>query len=170
VTNHWAGSAGTVRQNHRQGLGARRWWPILAPLALLVVLASLLLPAGRHQWALSLFRQPTGYTALSFNHPTALPALAGKNTLISVSFTVNNQEGRAVTYKYVLTETAAGVSSIVGESARTVAAGASWSVSTSVRMICRASPCHVEVSLPGHPETIDFLTTATVDHPRKSHA
>jgi hypothetical protein len=140
---------------------ARRWWPILTPLALLAAGASLLSPAGRQQWALSLFRQPARYTVLSFTHASALPPAALTNEPITVSFMVSNHEGHVVDYRYVLTAGGRGGSHIVGESTRSVAAGAAWIVSTSVRPRCD-SPCRIEVSLPGHPETIDFLVTITV--------
>jgi hypothetical protein len=149
-------------------LTPRPWWPILAPLAVLIIGISLLVPAGRHQWALSLFRQPTRYTVLFFDHPAALPATAVTGEPITVSFTVGNQEGRDIDYRYVLRAAGGGRSRIVGESSRTVPAGASWTVSAAVRPACRTSPCRIEVSLPGHPETIDFLVAIKV--PAGQHA
>jgi hypothetical protein len=131
------------------------------PLAVLAAGASLLSPAGRHQWALSLFRQPARYTVLSFSHASALPSAARINEPIAVSFMVGNHEGHAVGYRYVLAASGGGRSHILGESTRTVAAGATWTVSTSVRPRCDISLCRIEVSLPGHPETIDFRVTIT---------
>jgi hypothetical protein len=139
----------------------RRWWPVLVPLAVLVIGASVLVPSGRHQWALSLFRQPTPYTALAFNDASSLPAQAVINKPIAISFTVSNREGRKVSYRYVLTQSPSRTSSVLGQSAKTVAAGATWNVSTTVRPSCSSSPCRVQVSLPGHPETIDFLVSLT---------
>jgi len=136
---------------------ARRWWPILIPLAVLAAGVSLLWPSGRHQWAVSLFRQPTRYTALSFNGAAALPATAAIDKPITVSFTVANHEGRAVDYQYILSTAGGERSRVLGQSMRTVAAGAAWTVSTAVRPACGAPRCRIEVSLPGHPETIDFL-------------
>jgi hypothetical protein len=49
----------------------------------------------------------------------------------------------------------------LAESARTVAAGATWTVSTMVRPRCDVSPCRVTVALPGHPETIGFAVAIT---------
>jgi hypothetical protein len=137
--------------------GARRWWPILIPLAVLAAGVSLLWPSGRHQWAVSLFRQPTHYTVLSFNDAAALPATAAIDKPITVSFTVGNHEGRAVDYRYILSTAGRERSRVLGQSAKTVAAGAAWTVSTAVRPACGAPRCRIEVSLPGHPETIDFL-------------
>jgi hypothetical protein len=135
----------------------RRWWPILAPLALLAVAASLLVPAARHQWALSLFRQPTHYTALSFDRPWTLPASAVTDQTLAVSFSIANHEGRAVRYRYVLSEQAIGPPQTLAQATKIVKAEATWTVRTSISLTCAASPCRVQVSLPGHPETIDFL-------------
>jgi len=139
----------------------RRWWPVVAPLAFMAIAASLILPAGRHQWALSLFRQPTYYTSLSFDSAWSLPASATRGAPLSFSFSVGNHEGRAVTYRYLISEGPAGKGQTVGQSTKIVAAGATWTVSTTVPATCTGSPCRVQVSLPGHPEMIDFLVTLT---------
>jgi hypothetical protein len=153
-------------------------------LTLLAVGGSLLSPSGRHQWALSLFRQPTPYTVLAFSRPAALPATAVVNEPVGISFTVANHEGHAARYRYVLSVgsvfsagshgagshaagshgagshgAGSGRTRVLGSSARTVPDGATWTVSTAVRPTCGISPCRLEVSLPGYPETIDFLVT-----------
>jgi hypothetical protein len=164
------GKAGEAGFRHAvvQESGARRWWPTLTGLAVLTMGVSLLLPAGRHQWALSLFRQPAPYTILSFDRAWALPPTAVINKPITVSFTVTNHEGRVVNYRYVLSASGDGSSRILGESARTIAAGTTWKVSTVVRPTCDTGPCRIKVSLPGHPETIDFLVTLKTR--QKKHA
>jgi hypothetical protein len=135
----------------------RRWWVFLGPLALVALTLSFVIPSVRHQWALSVFRQPTQYTALSFNKASELPSGVITYEKIKISFVINNQEGETEHYRYVITQTSAGLSSTLGKSAKTVAPGRSWTVSTVIRPTCLVSPCRVEVSLPGHPETIDFL-------------
>jgi hypothetical protein len=146
----------------------RRWWPFAAPIALIALGASLVTPAGRHQWALSLFRQPTDYTALAFNKAWTLPATAAWDAPLSISFSVSNHEGRTIRYRYLLSEAPAADSrtaTTLRQSARVVPAGATWTVSTSVRPTCASSSCRVEVSLPGYPETIDFLVNLTFGPP-----
>jgi len=138
-----------------------RWWPFLVPVAAIAIGVSLLVPAGRHQWALSLFRQPTPYTVLSFDKASSLPSTAALNRPLPISFTIGNDEGRATYYRYILTQSADGISEKLGGSSRLVAKGKSWTVSTVIRPSCAGSPCKIEVSLPGHPETIDFLVTLT---------
>lgn len=152
------GSEAAARPGRRKGSRVRRWSTRLAVLAVLAIAVevSLISPAGRHQWALSLLRQPTPYTVLSFSHAASLPATAIVNKPIRVSFTVGNHEGRVVDYRYVLTATGGGKSRILGQSKKTIAAGATWTVSREVIPACGTSPCRIEVALPGHPETIDF--------------
>jgi hypothetical protein len=151
----------SLSQRSTEQTRERRWWPVAAPLALVAVAVSLILPAGRHQWALSLFRQPTHFTSLSFDKAWALPGTATRGAPVLFTFSVGNHEGRAVTYRYLITEGPSGRAQTVAQSARVVAPGATWKVSTSVRAVCASSPCRVEVSLRGFPETIDFLLTVT---------
>ncbi len=132
----------------------------MIPLAVLAIGLSLVSPAGRHQWALSLFRQPTDDTVLFFDKAWALPTTAPVRTPLAVSFTIGNNEGRAENYRYILTVSGGSHTRILEESARVVDAGQSWTVSTMIRPACDAARCRVEVSLAGHPETIDFLVTS----------
>ena len=148
------GATGRHRVTRRQ-----RWWWALTALTVVAVGVSLALPGGRHQWALSLIRQPIRYTALSFDQAQDLPATATEGEAIKFSFSVGNQEGHAVGYRYVLSASEGGSSRVLDESERTVAAGATWRVSAVVRPTCGSSLCRVEVILPGHPEKIDFLVT-----------
>ena len=129
------------------------------PLALLAILVSLLVPAGRHQWALSLIRQPTPYTALFFNKASALPVSAVRDRPMALSFSIANHEGKAITYRYVVSQEAAGKSQVLAQASRGVNVNTTWSVSAQVTPSCRSSPCRLTVSLPGHPETIDLLLT-----------
>jgi hypothetical protein len=135
----------------------RRWWMFLVPLAVVALALSLVIPSARHQWALSVFRQPTRYTALSFNKAWELPAGIAPYHSINISFVINNQEGQIERYHYVITQTSGGLSSTLGKSENAVAPGKTWTVSADIRPTCVLSPCRIEVSLPGHPETIDFL-------------
>jgi len=137
----------------------RRWWMFFGPLALVALALSLVIPSARHQWALSVFRQPTRYTALSFNKAWELPSGVVPYQSIKISFVINNEEGKIERYRYVITQTYAGSSSMLGKSENTVAPSRSWIVSTVIRPTCVFSPCRIAVLLPGHPEMIDFLAT-----------
>ena len=141
-----------------------RWcWRALAGAAGLAAAISLLIPAGRHQWALSVLRQPTRYTVLFFHHAGALPARVTAGQPVQVGFTVANREGRAVRYRYVISSYPVGVGGSgprrLAASARLVPAGSSWSVSAAVHPHCGRAPCRIQVSLPGYPQTIDLLLT-----------
>ena len=144
--------------------GRARWcWRVLAGAAGLASAISLLVPAGRHQWALSLLRQPTQYTVLYFDRAAVLQDRVTPGQPVQFAFTVGNREGRALRYRYVISTyplgSGGGRPLLLAESAKLVPAGSNWSVSVTVRPHCGSSPCRIQVSLPGHPETIDFLPT-----------
>jgi hypothetical protein len=138
----------------------RRWSPfVLAAIAVLVGV-SLLLPAGRHQWAISIFRQQTRYTTLSFQDAATLPSTVAAGSSVHLSFTVENHEGQRVRYLYVLTSTnvaAADSQTILYRATLTLPDGGRRTVSITARPMCTSSYCRLQVSLPGHPETIDVL-------------
>jgi len=153
-----------TRSNHRSRPDGRRswWWLVLAALTFTAIGASLVSPGGRHQWALAIFRQPTRYTALALQGAWLLPSTAPTGTRIPLVFTVENHQGRALTYRYVIWQVdPLNASRTRASSARVVASGATWSVATTVRPDCSLSPCRVEVLLPGHPEKLDFLVNLT---------
>lgn len=151
-------SVGTQATAAGGGGRQRRRWPVLVPAIAIAVGLSLATPAGRHQWALSIFRQPTRYTALWFNHAWALPSNGTRNKALPVSFAISNQQGRTVTYTYVIKQTdPLNDTKALGTATRTVTAGHIWEVRAVIRLSCDLSPCRVEVVLPGHRETIDFL-------------
>ena len=155
ATMHRSASGTPVPPDSSSESGARWWRPTFAVLAALAIGVSLLLPSGRHQWALSLFREPTRYTALSFSQAWTLPSSAVIDEPLAVSFTVSNHQGRGLRYHYIISASG-GTDRVLAEATKTVAAGATWKVSAMVRPKCSSSPCRIEVSLPGHPESIDF--------------
>jgi hypothetical protein len=145
----------------RTSSGERRWWPVLGPIAAIALAVSLVLPASRHQWVLSVLRRPTYYTALSFNDASALPTTAAKGSRIPVSFTIGNQEGRTLTYEYVVSESdPTSFFQTMATAAHTLGPGHTWTVSINVKANCSlVPPCRIRVSVPGHPERIDLLVT-----------
>jgi Protein of unknown function (DUF1616) len=142
--------------------GGHRWWPA-AVVVLLVALLSLAIPTVRHQWALSFVRQPTHYTALSFDGAADLPTTITAGSAVNLSFSIANNEGRNVDYPVVVTSagTKAGTlttaSSVLHRSTVTVPAGGQRSTSVSVVPVCSTQVCRVTVTLPGHGESIDVL-------------
>ncbi len=139
----------------------RRWWPFAAGAVAVALALSLILPAGRHQWALSLFRQPTHYTALGFKYAWLLPSISRTGKYVPVFFTVTNHEGKTVDYHYLMRERGPVGSwqPLPEKGSAKVANGATWTIDTRVVPRCSASPCRVEVLLPSHPEIISFLVS-----------
>lgn len=158
-----AGYLAAVRRQETRP--ARRPWPrprrAAVAVAVLAAGFSLLVPSLRHQWALTLGRQPAPYTALFFDRPGALPRRVTAGRAVGLTFTVQNHEGRPEAYTYLVTVYGRRGARTLGRSTRTVPPGGSWTVSALVRPACGSSPCRVRVSLPGHPEAIDVLLTPT---------
>jgi hypothetical protein len=138
---------------------AGRWWLAVLLACLAGIAGSLISPAGRHQWALSLFRQPTRYTALSFSRPARLPARFPAGRAVSFSFTIENQQGHPVSYRYIITAVGRRASRVLITAAEPVPPGSSRTVSATVHPRC--AQCSITITLPGYPERIDFLVART---------
>jgi hypothetical protein len=136
--------------------GRRRWWPSLTVLLVVAIGITLSFPAGRHQWDVSILRQPTRYTVLYFDHPASLPHQATANQTISFSFTIVNDEGRSVDYHYRV-QTSPTDPPQEQEASTTIPASRQEAISVSLRPACAASPCRIRISLAGYSESIDFL-------------
>jgi hypothetical protein len=136
-----------------------RWPWLLAALALVIGL-TVVSPAGRHQWALSLIRQPTPYTSLSFRDPAALPHTVETGDRVRLTLTVADHEGRRLNYPLVVSSENLGDArsmTVLRRSTLSVPSGGQRTTSIAVQPACTASTCELQVSLPGHPETIDAL-------------
>jgi D-inositol-3-phosphate glycosyltransferase len=158
-------TAGYATALQRRGVPPRRPGPrprrAAVAAAMLVAGSSLLVPSLRHQWALTLGREPAPYTALFFDRPGALPGRVPAGRPVGLTFTIANHEGRPEKYTYLLTAHSRQGARPLGRSTRAVPPGGSWTVSARVLPGCAGPPCRVQVSLPGHPETIDILLTPT---------
>jgi hypothetical protein len=128
-------------------------------VAVILVAASLLSPWVRHEWALSLGRQPTPYTQLGFSHAAGLPVTGVRGKGIPISFVITNDEGKQLSYRYVVASGSGTTLTALRSEAKVVAAGASWDVDIVVVPKCAASSCRVQVSLPEQDEKIDFMLT-----------
>ena len=114
-------------------------------------------PAGRHQWALSLFRQPAHYTALYFNHPLTLRREISRSAPVPLVFTIQNNEGTTIKYDYIVTSDDGVNHSVLYKASRKIASDSQFKVAITIHPKCILNPCRIQVALPGHPETIDFL-------------
>jgi hypothetical protein len=128
-------------------------------LAVVLVAGSALSPWIRHEWSLSLFRQNDPYTQLAFNQAEALPATVAGGKGIRVSFAITNDEGKPVSYHYVIASGSGAELESLSSSTETVAAGATWNVDSTVTPKCETNSCRVQVSLPRQGERIDFMFT-----------
>ncbi len=134
----------------------RRRWPLVAAAAVILAGISLATPAGRHQWALSLIRQPTPYTVLSFENAGSLPTTVPSGGSLDLAFAVTNHEGRDLSYRYLVTSASSGqVPVVLRRGILVVPVGVRRTESVSVVPTCEDSPCRVQVSLPGPAESID---------------
>jgi hypothetical protein len=123
----------------------------------ILLVAAMLSPYIRHQFAVSLTRQTTPYTQLAFTRAVSLPATVVRGEAVDVSFTITNNEGKPVAYRYLISSGSGSTLQSLSSSGRTVAAGAMWEVDTSVVPKCAQSACRVQVSLPQQAESIDFM-------------
>ena len=134
------------------------WWLCGAGLvSAIIIITSLLSPYIRHQWALSLSGQNARYTELAFNRAAALPVTAVRGKSIQISFTITNDEGTALFYRYVVASGSGSKLKLVSSSSKTVPQGAAWRVNRLVVPKCAQIACRVQVSLPQQGERIDFI-------------
>lgn len=139
-----------------------RWefWLYGAGLVTVVlVVASLLSPWVRHEWALSLGRQNTPYTQLGFSNASTLPITAVRGKGIPISFVITNEEGKQISYQYIVASGSGTKLKLLSSATKTVAAGASWDVDLTMLPNCAEAACRVQVSLPRQSESIDFRFT-----------
>jgi O-antigen/teichoic acid export membrane protein len=137
----------------------RRWWPFIAVAAALLVGASLATPAGRHQWDVSIFRQPTHYTTLSFEDAAHLPSTVVAGRSVQLVFAVGNNEGKRLAYAYVVTSAnaAGGDVKVVEHATVTVPSGRVQAVAVRAAPVCASSSCRLTIRLPKQSESINAL-------------
>jgi hypothetical protein len=135
-----------------------------AVVTAVLVLSSALSPWVRHEWALSLGRQETPYTQLGFTRAASLPTSAVRGKGIPISFVIANDEGKQVSYRYVVASGSGATLKSLTSATEVVAAGESRNVSITVVPKCVGTTCRVQVSLPQQGESIDFMFT----YPAKS--
>jgi hypothetical protein len=113
-------------------------------------------------------RQPTPYTQLGFTDAASLPATGVAGESIPVSFIITNDEGKQVSYQYVVASGSGTKLTTISSGTRVLAAGASGAVGIDVVPKCAAASCQVQVSLPQQGEHIDFMLTYPNQSGKKS--
>ena len=139
---------------------SRPWWPFVVPLAVAALLVMLAFPGARHQLDVSLVRQPARYTTLAFVEPTALPTVIVAGKPLAFRFSVGNNEGSTVAYRYFVLATPSKKSSIFTGGSVAVREGRTRSVRVSAVPTCSGSPCRISVLLV-NVESIDFNVKVT---------
>ncbi len=126
-------------------------------LAIAIAVTSFMSPWVRHQWTLSVQRQPTPYTQLGFTNAAGLPTTGVRGEGIPVSFTITNDEGRQISYRYVVASGSGTTLTALNSGTIPLAPKASWNVGIFVVPKCAAASCRIQVSLPDQDESIDFI-------------
>ena len=137
-------------------------------LAIALAVASFLSPWVRHEWTLSVQREPTANTGLGFTNAASLPITGVRGKGIPVSFVITNDEGRQVSYRYVVASGSETKLTAISSGTTVLAAGKSWSVAIVVVPKCDTPFCRVQVSLPEQNEQIDFMLTYPDPNGKKS--
>lgn len=130
----------------------------------LVVVVSLVVPSGRHQWAESLVRQPQPYSSLAFADPTALPTEVAHGKAVTFTFTIASHQSRNLVYPYFLKSSPSkikGFGGSFGGGSVAVPAGQSRRVRVHADPKCARSQCRISVALVGNGEVIDFNVRVT---------
>jgi hypothetical protein len=109
-----------------------------------------------HQLDISLVRQPTPYTQLFFNNPTALPSQLRVNRANKFAFTIVNDQGRSWLYRYTVTASTAGSSTVAGRGSLTIRNGRSLTCTVAVVPKLRKSRYLVTVVLNAPDQSIHF--------------
>ena len=128
-------------------------------LAIALAAASFLSPWVRHEWSLSVQRQPILSTQLAFTNAASQPATGVPGKGVPVSFTITNDEGRQVSYRYVVASGSGTKLTAISSGTTVVAAGQSSGVDLVVVPKCAAASCRVQISLPEQNESIYFMLT-----------
>jgi glycosyltransferase involved in cell wall biosynthesis len=137
----------------------RRDWRVLALVVVVLIAASLAVPQGRHQWALSLVEQPILSTTLAFTEPASIPRSLPAGGAVTVDFTISNAEGRATDYSYQIRQLDAAVPRVLSAGQRTVGDGNSARITATARPACTTT-CELEVALIGRTEHLTLRLTS----------
>jgi hypothetical protein len=108
------------------------------------------------QVEISVVRQPTPYTQLFFNNPTALPSQLRVNRANKFAFTIVNDQGRSWLYRYTVTASTAGSSTVAGRGSLTIRNGGSLTCTVAVVPKLRKSRYLVTVMLDTPDQSIHF--------------
>jgi hypothetical protein len=141
--------------------GWRLQWLVAGLLVALALAAVALAQSSAGRSTLRRFglaNAPPRYTELSFSWPTKLPKylLDGRSRHV-VPFSVHNSEGRDLTYRWTVSETAGGRTSRLAAGSTFIAAGDRTAVAPRFDVACAGSGrVRVVIDLPDQSESIGW--------------
>jgi Protein of unknown function (DUF1616) len=150
-------SPGTADGQSRRGNTRRRAGIAVGFTALLlaVALAAAFPKQLKHQWELSVVRQQTPYTQLYFTAPASIPSSLTAGQRNTFDFTIENDEGRAYSYTYVVTLKDSRAQQVSKETV-TVNSGATVTRAVTVVPKDKDSRYLVSVAIPSLNQSIQF--------------
>jgi hypothetical protein len=102
---------------------------------------------------------PERYTALAFAKPADLPGqLRAHGVSLRIPFSLRNEEGRAMVYRWAVSEVGARGRRQIAAGSTALGAGESLWVRPGGRVGCAGSRTRIEVLLTGRAESIGFWT------------
>jgi hypothetical protein len=128
-------------------------------IALAGILAIVFPTQFKHQFAISVTRQPTPYTQLFFANSTTLPRELSLNRPNDVKFTVVNNEGRAATYHYTVTMAVGNQAKIAGQGSFALGDNQSITQTAVIKPSSRRSQYLVKITLDGTGSFIQFYAS-----------
>jgi hypothetical protein len=109
-----------------------------------------------HQVKISLIRQPTPYTQLFFNNPTALPSRLHNNRPNIFTFTIVNDQGQSQRYRYTVVVSTAKSFIIASKGSLTIRNGDTATRTVAVTPKSRRSRYLITVALDAGGQSIHF--------------
>jgi hypothetical protein len=144
---------------------AKFGWQTAVTIGVVIILlfcaAAALSKQFRHQIEISIVRQRNPYTQLYFADPKALPAHLQVNKSNVFEFTVENNEGRAFSYTYIVTLADSRSHAVASKATATISDGQSTTRQVSVQPKDLNSKYLITITLQGMNQSIHFYATAT---------
>jgi hypothetical protein len=131
---------------------------LLAAASVLLVVGVMQTAPGRDLLrSAGLSGAPERYTALAFAKPASLPEqLPARRAAIRIPFSLRNEEGRDVVYRWTVVEVGARGRRQIAAGATGLRAGGDVWVRPRGRVACAGARTRIEVSLAGMGESIGF--------------
>lgn len=139
------------KSKHRIGIAV-----ILAVIGLFAGVAGAFPKQFTRQVEISLIRQPTPYTQLFFNNPTALPSKLHFNRPNMFTFTIVNDQGQSQRYRYTVLVSTAKSIIIASKGSLTLRNGAAATRAVAVAPKSRRSRYLITVALDATGQSIHF--------------